>query len=112
MAIIYTCPECGADLQDIVMTSYPPREAKRCMKCGWEYVYNDGDEQIVRVPFVAPQKRTPTVTTPVITMTPCGDNVDPCLNCSNHPSNGGSGICSCTVPYFTRGTQYHIDCGG
>ena len=26
---------------------------------------------------------------------------DPCKNCSNHPSNGGSGICHCTVPYMT-----------
>ena len=22
---------------------------------------------------------------------------DPCKNCSNHPSNGGSGICNCTL---------------
>lgn len=24
----------------------------------------------------------------------------PCRGCSNHPSNGGSGICNCTLPYF------------
>ena len=23
-----------------------------------------------------------------------------CVNCSNHPSNGGSGICNCTLPYM------------
>lgn len=23
-----------------------------------------------------------------------------CKNCSNHPSNGGSGVCNCTLPYF------------
>ena len=23
-----------------------------------------------------------------------------CKGCSNHPSNGGSGICHCTLPYF------------
>ena len=34
---------------------------------------------------------------------------DPCKNCSNHPSNGGSGICHCTVPYFsgTSGITYN-----
>jgi len=25
-----------------------------------------------------------------------------CRNCSNHPSNGGSGICHCTLPYATE----------
>lgn len=27
---------------------------------------------------------------------------DPCKRCSNHPSNGGSGICHCTLPYFMK----------
>ena len=25
-----------------------------------------------------------------------------CRNCSNNPSNGGSGICHCTLPYMTK----------
>ena len=25
-----------------------------------------------------------------------------CRNCPNHPSNGGSGICHCTLPYMTE----------
>ena len=25
---------------------------------------------------------------------------DCCIGCSNHPSNGGSGICHCTLPYL------------
>ena len=29
---------------------------------------------------------------------------DPCRNCSNHPSNGGPGICHCTVPYISHTT--------
>jgi len=24
-----------------------------------------------------------------------------CINCSNHPSNGGSGLCNCTLPHFS-----------
>jgi hypothetical protein len=30
------------------------------------------------------------------------DIPEACKGCSNHPSNGGSGICHCTVPYFHR----------
>lgn len=26
---------------------------------------------------------------------------DCCVNCSNHPSNGGSGICNCVLPYMS-----------
>jgi cell division septum initiation protein DivIVA len=36
---------------------------------------------------------------PMISTTPYVDNSipAPCRNCSNHPSNGGSGICHCTL---------------
>lgn len=27
---------------------------------------------------------------------------DPCRHCSNHPRNGGTGICHCAVPYMTK----------
>lgn len=27
-----------------------------------------------------------------------------CVNCSNHPSNGGSGICNCAAPYLNQTT--------
>lgn len=30
------------------------------------------------------------------------DPTDPCRGCSNHPNNGGSGVCHCTIPYFHR----------
>lgn len=33
-----------------------------------------------------------------------------CQGCSNHPSNGGSGICHCTLPYF-NGDYYQVTCG-
>lgn len=33
-----------------------------------------------------------------------------CRGCSNHPSNGGSGICLCTLPYFQAPTKYEITC--
>lgn len=31
-----------------------------------------------------------------------------CRACSNHPSNGGSGICNCTAPLFDKGWPYKI----
>ena len=27
-----------------------------------------------------------------------------CKRCPNHPSNGGSGLCNCTLPYFEQQT--------
>lgn len=30
-----------------------------------------------------------------------------CKACPNHPSNGGSGICNCTAPYFEQESTYH-----
>lgn len=27
-----------------------------------------------------------------------------CVNCSNHPSNGGSGICNCVAPFLNQVT--------
>ena len=31
-----------------------------------------------------------------------------CKACPNHPSNGGSGICNCTAPYFEQ--NHHFTC--
>ena len=30
------------------------------------------------------------------------DIPDYCKHCANHPSNGGSGICNCTLPYMNN----------
>ena len=35
---------------------------------------------------------------------PAFDHIPNCCKaCPNHPSNGGSGICNCTAPYFEQG---------
>jgi hypothetical protein len=31
---------------------------------------------------------------------------DPCAGCSNHPRNGGSGFCHCTIPYMSKTQPY------
>ena len=49
MIIVETCPECGADLVNEVLCSYPPIPAKLCPQCGWSWVGER--EEIRRVPF-------------------------------------------------------------
>lgn len=39
------------------------------------------------------------------------DNIpDCCKGCPNHPNNGGSGICNCTLPYLNNLNNYYF-CG-
>lgn len=83
--IVYTCPKCGSDLQDIVLTSYPPQHKKYCSNCGWSHTEK---EEICRIPYVP-------VTSSFVIPTAC-------KGCSNHPSNGGSGICHCTLGNITE----------
>lgn len=54
--IIHTCPECGGDLVDYVLTSYPPIPAKKCLKCGW--YWRGKPEPITRIPFEPPKEET------------------------------------------------------
>lgn len=35
--IVYTCPNCGGDLVDYVITTYPSIQAKKCLRCGWRW---------------------------------------------------------------------------
>lgn len=108
MRVIQTCPECGSDLHDLVLTCYPPKHSKMCMNCGWRYDF-DNDDEVVRMPFIPPKKENIDRTT-VITHDLTKEYQDPCLGCSNHPRNGGSGICNCTVPYLTPNSPYTITC--
>lgn len=49
MIIIETCPKCGHDLQDLVITTNPPIPQKKCFSCGWEWTGEP--EQVIRRPF-------------------------------------------------------------
>lgn len=46
--IIQTCPKCGHDLEDLVLTTYPPIYEKRCSACGWSWSKRS---ELIRVPF-------------------------------------------------------------
>lgn len=79
MRIIETCPVCGHDLTNIILTSYPSRLSKVCYHCGWSW--REDQDDIVRVPFCETYYKVPSA----------------CRTCSNHPSNGGSGVCHCVL---------------
>lgn len=85
--IIYTCPICGHDLQEVVLTSLPPQYRKICNHCGYTYTEQSS---AVRVPFIEP-------TNPLYSDSLTAPASDICKCCTNHPSNGGSGICHCTL---------------
>lgn len=88
--IIYTCPECGADLEEQILTSNPPIHKKICRNCGWEH--QEGQE-VIKIPYSIPKITFP--------LDYDHQYISPsCRYCSNHPSNGGSGICNCAMPYL------------
>ena len=47
--IIETCPKCGHDLFNMVITTYPPINRKVCQHCGWSWTGKI--EPIKRIPF-------------------------------------------------------------
>lgn len=76
--IIETCPKCGHDLLDLMLTTNPPIPKKECLNCGWSWTGER--EEVIRVPFDG-----------------VGFEQSACINCTNNPKNGGDGICFCTL---------------
>jgi hypothetical protein len=115
MIIIETCPKCGHDLMDTIIATYPPIPKKECTSCGWSWTGER--EEVVRVPFggnglivddlVGLDKYDKLeVNLDDITLlnsfnledaTISAFEQSSCVNCSNNPKNGGSGICFCTL---------------
>lgn len=50
MQIVYTCPKCGGDLEELVLTSFPPQYQKRCKNCNWKTI-EKSDDIVVRIPY-------------------------------------------------------------
>lgn len=100
MQIIYTCPKCGHDLEEIILTSNPPQHEKRCSNCGWHHIIEEKQDFFIRIPYTEREKNivdldngwSITTNDTNITNIPSG-----CRSCSNHPINGGSEICHCII---------------
>lgn len=113
--IIETCPKCGHDLHDVMLLSNPPIPKKECFNCGWSWTGEQ--EQVIRRPFggnslvvddlVGLYKYDRLeINLDDITLLNNFNLEDAtisvfeqssCVNCSNNPKNGGSGICHCTL---------------
>ena len=113
--IIETCPKCGHDLIDTVICTNPPIPKKYCHNCGWSW---EGEpEEVIRVPFGGNSLIIDDLVG-LDTYDKLEVNLDniallnnfnfkdaiistfeqsSCVNCSNNPKNGGSGICFCTL---------------
>lgn len=78
MVIIETCPECGHDLSNTSICTYPPILRKECFNCGW--VWEEQRSSILRIPFDESNYED-----------------SPCMSCNNNRRNGGSGNCNCTL---------------
>ena len=96
MVIIYTCPKCGSDLIDLVITTNPPKSGKQCPNCGWHHI-EESEEQEIRIPYPGYFKEVPNVATSTFTDIDFAFQNDACSKCSQNPKNGGSGICHCTL---------------
>ena len=110
--IIETCPKCGHDLVDLILTSNPPIPKKECWNCGWSWTGKK--EEVIRVPFGGNSFIPDTTNylnvdgSDTITATRLnnlnyedariGSFEQPaCVNCPSNPKNGGNGICFCTL---------------
>lgn len=55
--IIEVCPHCGADLEPLTYTTYPPIHAHICRNCGWQ---QEERENITRVSIATVNRKKPT----------------------------------------------------
>ena len=108
--IIETCPKCGHDLHDLVLATYPPIPQKKCFNCGWEWT--GVQEKVERIPFNESINKSNLIVDDLVDLVNNNLQVNgynlndttvgsfeqsACVNCSNNPKNGGSGICHCTL---------------
>ena len=101
--IIYTCPECGADLQSFILTSNPPKTQYNCPLCNWSYTEPQGQpEEIIRIPYGGnsiSKQNFSLLDLPYydyVATTP-STSKGVCEFCPTNPRNGGDGICHCIL---------------
>ena len=126
MMIIETCPKCGHDLMHLMLTCNPPIPQKICKHCGWSWTgkmeevirvpfKEPSDDNLTKIEKLnlsdftevtvlnAPSELMEALDinkTAIPTLDELSKSVDippSCRGCSNHPSNGGSGVCHCIL---------------
>ena len=96
MKIIETCPICGHDLVDLVLTYNTPISKKKCFNCGWnDYINTEATMLDVilngGVDYYIVERCVP------VQPSDSAFENSACKYCSNNPRNGGSGICHCIM---------------
>ena len=94
MNIIYTCPRCGNDLLETVLTCDPPIYKKECKHCGWSH---EEREKVIRIPYPEKKDNVVDLGDGFYSTTNVAILKNYCADCLNNPSNGGSGICHCIL---------------
>lgn len=54
MRIIYTCPKCGSDLEEMILTTYPAQHRVYCPNCKWSHdepSVRISHNKVVRIPY-------------------------------------------------------------
>ena len=96
MKIIETCPICGHDLVDLILTYNPPISKRKCFNCGWnDYINTDATMPEVTlnggVDYYIVERCVP------VQPSDSAFENSACKYCSNNPRNGCSGICHCIM---------------
>ena len=95
MQIIYTCPRCGHDLREVMLTCDPPINRKECFNCGW--FHEDPRDDVVRIPFSEKKDNVVDYGNGLWAETNMVTIKDPCTNCPNRPEDGNISVCHCTL---------------
>ena len=97
--VIEVCPDCRSEIISNMSIDDNGKHylSKKCLKCGFEWLREvevHELEYVAEIPFVP--------VCPVEWVKPTVDPVpEMCRKCSNHPSNGGYGVCHCIGPYVS-----------
>ncbi len=86
----YNCPDCEVRLNTCEACQRYYAAQKYNGKGGETWFSDKG--KIVHIPLDFPDS---------IIWTKDSNIPDCCKHCNAHPTNGGSGICNCTLPYIT-----------
>lgn len=94
MEVIYTCPKCGHDLQQVVLTCNPPIYRSECPNCGWSHERRDN---VIRIPYTEEKDNVVDLGDGWLISSGGTTAKNACEYCSNNPKNGGSGVCHCIL---------------